>query len=470
MYKKILLNGFCALLLLITVFLSWTQLTASTGILQNDYKTFYRSLRNSHDIYAMLYYVRIHPDAQTGLPKQIPPHAQLHNAVNLNTPALNMILKCLVKASNNLSINTFIWTAISLLGAAFSVFLAMRYVNNAYIKIVYFVPFLSMLWISWPSISNQSLGQVSFLLLPFLMLGFVLQNTKYSKIAAVILGLLASAKLFFLLFLFFFLLEKQYKLLMIFLVSFVCFSFLPLLIFPWHAYQAFFGILQDPMIVLRRSLIPINGSLTSVAIMVARFAHPTELLQVFHVVYYVLALLVFFMWVIYYQSFLKKLSHYRRELTFAFIVMLSLMLSPLGWLYYYLFLLVPVVVIIKIGKKYQLPSSFYIFFYLGLLFPILGSIKGNHLFYMMIRNSATFLGLVFFLIATHVAALAVRSGKQSVSALRNKIFAVLGGYSAIVFVLLLVRFGFPFYLDFNKQNYLKLNPRGVWVNVVRSKH
>ena len=187
--KKIFLNIVCILLILYFALLAWQRVIVSTPFFDNDYKTFYDSLHEEKksNLYQPQFYYHVDMISQEGQ-KKIIKTSQLISAVNMNTPTMNFLLEKLINLHFQLKEKIVIWTLLSLLCAAISLMLLYRQ---------YFFPCLLLLWLSWPSLYNVKLGQVAYFILPFLCAGFWLYRSDRLCMASVVLGLLASLKLFF---------------------------------------------------------------------------------------------------------------------------------------------------------------------------------------------------------------------------------------------------------------------------------
>lgn len=419
--KSGLINSFCFCFLIYFSFLSWHHLVLSTPKFGSDYATFYYSLRDQHSVYEKHI-------AQV--------NAQAVDGTNFNTPTMNLILKSLVNVSNQLSINALLWTAVSFLGASLGILCMLKYLYNDY---RYFLPSLVLFLLTWPSFNNIILGQVSFIVLPFLTFSFLLGYYKRWLWMAVVLAFLASIKLFFLLFLIFFLVRKEWKAALLFAVLFLVFFFLPLLYFSVKDYAAFFQIAMTPIGIFDRSTRLENGSLLGfITTIVWLSAVKGQILQIAPVryVYILISTYVVARWMIYYRSYLSKLSAFEYELSFSFIVILSLLLSPLAWIYYEVFFLIPAVVFLKIAKQYALSISFYICFSLALFFSCLVGVP-----VLIVAHFCVFVNLLLWIACAVLVAQSVMQSHQTHTHSFKLSYYLLIANALLTAILLLANYG-----------------------------
>lgn len=445
--KYIFLN-FIGLLAVTFITLSAiNQLTVSTELFDNDYKTFYKSLRHENPPYQFYQYQRNHNTPIT--------------AINMNTPAMNVILKAIVNLSHDLRVNTFVWVTLSLLCAGISISILLRFLNGAS-ENAYFPLFLALLWLSWPSLYDLKLGQVGYFLLPILSVAFFCYSKQYQKTAAILLALLASLKLFFLIFVLLFFLQCQWRLLGLFLFSFLIFTFAPLLIFNSIDYHAFLSILQSSAIIDSRTVFPMNGSIMGVLTNTANFLGKESVLGI-RIATLVISAYFIIRWMIFDVQKSRLLPAFSNELRFSFLIILALLCSPLGWMYYFLYLLVPIFVFLKISARYQLSTIFFIFFAIALFVPYLGWMGRNVGVLHIVEHYACFVMLLCFLICLASATRAVIREKSAFIWQPRIIVAVLVTHVLINLILLNFNYGMPYFSTLDKSNYLNSMPSAVWV-------
>ncbi|EKD77004.1 MAG: hypothetical protein ACD_42C00504G0001 [uncultured bacterium] len=443
-FKLISLNIICIILLAYFTALAWQRVVAGTPYFDNDYKTFYVSLHANQKIYQPHFYSHVLSMKRENKKISLQTSPEF-SAVNMNTPAMNFILRGLVNANVNLSDDVLLWMILSLFGAGISLYILQRQ---------YFFPLLLTMWLSWPSLYDLKVGQVAFFVLPLLCVGFLLYQFKHWRIAAIVLGLLASLKLFFLIFILLFVARRQWNVMALFVASFLVFFFLPLLYFPWNDYHAFFQLTQHYILFIERSTLPMNGSLLGVMSNISRLWHPTSSLLQIRLSATILCLYLIIRWLIYDNNQLRYLPAFSDELRFSFLIVIALLCSPLGWEYYFLFLLIPIVVMIKISQRYALIKIVYVFFALSLILPYLGWMGGIGKTINIIQSFSVFAGLLCFLLCMCAVAKSVRLANLPTHNQSRILVGILVIFALISTLLLLLNYGMPYFLDPTQKEYL----------------
>lgn len=452
--KLLILNIACLLLIAYFTVLTCRQIIYATPVYDNDYKTFYMSLRDPLSVYNNHFYVRViayssveQKSATTTTAKTTP----ALNAVNMNTPPMCVLLKALVNASDKLWVNAIVWSLSSLLGAAISLYVLLRLFKT--LRLWYYLPLLLLLFLSWPSLVDLKLGQVSYFVLPFLCVGFLLVCLKQERFAAIVLGLVASLKLFFLIFILFFVVKREFRLSFLSLVSFLFFFFLPVLYFHWPVYHDFFQLTQNDFLIFSHAPFPINGSLLGVvAHLVKIFNLSPHMAQIrFSVI--ILSLYIVVRWLMYDYSKIRLLPQFSDELRFSSLIIIALLLSPLSWIYYFLFLVIPVVVFFKISERYALSKAFFIFFIFSLILPYFAWVLSTNKIMWVIRNFSVFAALLCWVICICFAVNAVSRANPPAQRDRKILFGILCCHVLVNVILLLFNYGLPYFLDISKKRY-----------------
>src|SRR3989338_341771 len=462
--KLILLNLICVFLIAYLAMLTWKQLVVSTPFYDNDYKTFYMTLRGKEDVYRIeKYFPSQTINHQKKISAQTTPPI---NAINLNTPTMNIILRSMVNASNQLSQNVLLWTIATFIGAAISILLLMQTFLDK--KYYYFFPFVFMLCLSWPSLYNVKLGQLTYFVLPILCAAFLLMHFKQWRTMTVVLGLLAALKIFFLIFLLYFIARKQWRLALLFIISFAVFFFFPLFYFSWKEYHAFFLITLPHLIFVERAILPMNGSLLGVIASWVSFLKIQSSVKQISVCASILVSYAVVRYVIYDYRFLRHLPAFSNELSISFLIVLALICSPLSWLYYFLFLLIPLVVVFKITQHYLIPTSYFVFLCAALVLPFFALVIPDNKMLYIIAHNCLLQSLLYWILILFLLARVIMK-KQVVSAQRahtqNVIFfGIMVSYVALCAVLLSSHYGLDHFVNLDKKNYLNKVAPVVWLS------
>lgn len=463
--KYIFLNVICVLILIYFSFLAWDQMTANARIMNNDNVTFFKSLSDNNPIYKTYHIFSV-----TSLQKLSDGKVKISGIqipmTNLNTPLMNFILKGLVNISSNESIFSLIWVLSSLVCAGISMALIMMFFSNSpfyFLKSYFFSPLLLLLWLSWSSINTLNSGQVSYFILPLLCLAFVFTYFKKSEASAVSFGFLAALKVFFLIFLLLFIVKRQWKLLALFSLSAIFFFFLPLVYFSWSDYLNFFNFSQQHLNFISTSLQPMNGSILGV---ISHYFYLTgQTLNSTKITFLnsILSLTLIIFWCVYDYKYLCFLQKFSDELRFSFLIVILLLCSPLGWSYYFIFLAVPIAVIIKINKNCRLPNSFYIFLILSLLTEYFAWYTGGNYFFQLLSQFAVFLSLILFTICLHLSARSVDFNDMNMRYREHVLIGILIANTFVGIYLLNINYGIESYLTISKQKLIQQAPIQFWV-------
>ncbi len=423
-----MINVFCLFALIYLSILSWHHLLSTTPTYQNDYATFYHSLRNDQEMYLKFQI--------PALPFEIPSKVAAPSMINYNTPLMNTILKLLVNMSGKLSINALIWTMASILGIGISVFCMCYYVGASY---YYFLPSTLIFFLTWANLNTIFLGQVSNFILPILCSAFLLGYHKKWKWMTVTLALLASLKLFFLIFIVFYIARKEWTSLFGYIALFLIFFFMPLLYLPVQNYHDFFMIGLKPIGIFARSTNLENGSLLGFITKIITFCvKPGVSINIQPIQYIIIGVssYILFRWISYYRNIIAKLKEMEYEVTFCFMITLSLLLSPLTWIYYYVFLLIPATVVLALSIKHKLNNSFLLLFSGALFFYYLVG-AGNKI----LSHFGPFIDLLLWLICLVLMTYTLQTPYKAKSSSSKVIYGLFIVNAAVTCLFLLFNFG-----------------------------
>ncbi len=437
--KVLALNVICLLLIGYGAILAWQYQTITTPYGTSDYATFYQTLRHNQNIYKNHQFVQVlSEEIVNGKPQLTTTRPT--ESVNLNTPLMSLFLKGLVNTSNQLGINVATWIAAILISAITGVWILISTTTSTQTGRL-FLPLLFIFLLNGYSLDTITAGQISFFIFPILCLAYRFCCTNNPTALAITLGLLSAIKLFFLIFLIYFVAKKAWRLLFIMTLSFLIFFCLPLLYFDTNTYLHFFSLTHDYFAFITRSVMARNGSLLGFITNLTYFLNSTiNALQLRFIAYAIVAYFIFRSMVYDYRV-LQKLPTFSEELRFSFYIMIGLICSPLAWIYYFVFLTIPIIVFYKINQRYQTGMAFYICFFLGLTltaipYTIIHPDKTNWL--LFIRQTSAFTALLCWLIAllicaSHIKKNQYRTKKTGNSFLLIYLFASLFsiGYSQL---------------------------------------
>ncbi len=467
-FKIIFLNIFCIFFLIYFSILASRQLTSTVINIDSDYASLYHIFnqnKNFYDVFYTAQVISIHTEnkvTKVSIAPKITPH------INLNTPSMSLFVKFMVNLSNKTSINTTVWILTDLFCAAVSLAVLMQWIDSLSSKACYFFPLLLSLWLSWPNIYNLNQGEVALFLLPLLSIAFVADDAKKYNTACILLALLASLKLFFLIFVFLYIARRQWRLFFIFCLSFLLFFLLSRLYFSWADYLSYFQLLQNHALIIQRAIASMNGSILGVIANIVRLSGLSIPVDKVFIISGVLTLYVFIRWFIFDYRHMNKLTEFRDAIRFSFLIVLALLCSPLGWLYYYLFLLVPIAVIFNVSQKYALSKTLFIFFTLALILPLFCffDLSDKSIVLQIIRALVLFSSLLCWLVCLRLLVYTILDKKPVIVYHRTLLLALIFAYSSLSFIVFSSDVRMNYMLQWNKTNYFKTVAPDIWVNKI----
>ncbi len=326
-------QAFYIIVLLFTYFLLFYLLLKQK--LNSDFNTFYSA--------ALAYFQQLNPYAHLSSSFLIQPTIL---AVNVNPPFFIFLISLLIYF--NYSTASLIWSISSLIFGLIGWLLCFsRGTNKHFFKKNVLVIILIYL-ASYACLMNTSFNQVAGFLLFFLMLGYYYYRKKSNDyFCGFFWGVAVALKLFPGLLFIFVLIEKRYKVFWMMLSIFILSWSLPLFTRGSEIYFQFFNTLGS---------IVWYGNTWNASLLAYLFRlfvdmnHPNNVLWI-KIIY----LLFFTLLLFWYIKKLNQLSqsHYR----FCLSLIMMLLLSPFGWMYYFA-LLAPVLILIyqtfqqeeKLGK------------------------------------------------------------------------------------------------------------------------
>lgn len=224
-------------------------------------------------------------------------------------------------------------------------------------NIIDFLPYLTLLFFYYPTFISVINGQFSLALLFLLAVGWISSRARKDKIAGMALGFALSVKLFVGLFLIYFIVHRRWCLLVWLIVTWLLCGILALIVLGLDSYQEYYLTLKGVYWfedewnasflgfysrVFRGSELPLIDNL---------YRHARELALLSSV------LLVFCLaWTSRPISNRFPTAHY--DVGYSLTVVLLLLISPLGWMYYFPILLIPVIVVWKTADQFRF-SAFY---------------------------------------------------------------------------------------------------------------
>lgn len=343
--RRVLYLGLFFLLLTQIIAYSSIIQQGTKGILYADYGKFYQSARfviAGKDIYTPVLYK---PKTSTNRPPNRLPG-------NLNPPFFTLFVLPLGYLSYSVSL--WAWSLFSIACGILSIV----FVQKALQATKPFAVTTTLAFFTYfPTFSNIHFGQVTLFLMPLITGAWLAMRREKPMLAAVLLAIAASLKPFLGLFFLYYLLRREWKPLVLFCsVGLIC-LLIPLLLFGKQTYINYLELLNH----IRWTASSWNASLLG---FVSRlFGNPHELNtglvalgDITKKTYWLLSA-IFLLGISKYILAPKKIgASTQRDFDFSVILIASILLSPLGWFYYFSLLIIPIAILWELAKQNYYPT------------------------------------------------------------------------------------------------------------------
>ena len=387
--------------LLLTCSYIYPLTIGSKSILLSDYGKFYHSqtlLIVGKNIYAPIFFDkkkgRTHSSQKASRSTAQPRPMRL--ADNLNPPFFTLVTFPLAYLSYEHAL--LLWTFLSILAGGWAVLLIQKTLIlkiglsfNAYLWLL--IAFFSY----FPTFATLQFGQVSLLLLPLTVLSWRAARTqKYVK-SAIFLALLANLKPFFGLFILYFLSRKQWRAVGTWLATSVACVLVSSMLLGKFIYLSYYQACQHLSWAASSWNVSLYGFLLRLVGGTESNLPVIALPSLFFVSYFGLGSLILFATIRFLIREQQQAISNKTDLDFSIILLAMLLLSPLGWLYYFPLLSLPFLALWKFAEQDFLPTTWLLLLALFLLLsniPISlipsSQIKDNNVFSVFLASTIFF--------------------------------------------------------------------------------
>lgn len=356
-------SGIILLALIIILNFIYPLTLGKTNILYSDFGKFYHSQQlfiQGKNIYAPVYFLKNKLDSSTHTTKTKPTHSKvLKLSGNLNPPFFTLISFPLAYLSYPHAL--LLWTLISILAGALGILLLQQKLDPQHFSLSCALLLLIALFSYFPSFVNLQFGQVSLLLLLLLVCGWRAARNGSAINAAIFLGLATSLKPFIGLFLFYFLMRKEWRGLCAFFATLLTCALIAALFLGMDSYVAYYHTCQQ----IKWAASNWNASFYGFLLRLwGGIESNVALLPVPGLVTYLYPFVagLFFLAII---QFLRPAvdiqGEQKLDLDFSVIIVGMLLLSPLGWIYYFPLLSIPLLILWQFSKKGIYPIALPLF-------------------------------------------------------------------------------------------------------------
>jgi hypothetical protein len=263
---------------------------------------------------------------------------------NLNPPFQTLLF--LPFGFLSYSVSLYIWSLLSLVCGLISVGLINRYLFKSQ---NYFLLALVLL-VYFPTWITIKFSQFSLILLLMLCIVWIAARSKKEALAGILLGVLLNLKVFTGIFLFFFLVKRKWNLLTWYLGSFLTLNVVSLAIFGIDDYVSYINGLRNVYWQAASWNASISGFLSRL-IGGPENGAIWNLSQFYPYFNYGILFAIAISLGIIFRRDDREEDEDRFDVEFSLSVVMMLLLSPLGWMYYFVILIIPLIVLWRILNR-----------------------------------------------------------------------------------------------------------------------
>ncbi|MDI9818744.1 MULTISPECIES: glycosyltransferase family 87 protein [unclassified Legionella] len=252
-------------------------------------------------------------------------------APNLNPPIVLMLFSPLLQFNYNVALIS--WSALSFLLGLIGAEISFRYSFSPHFlaqnRLNLYLAYLAF----FATIMNTAIAQLGAVLLFLLITGYHFYLKHYNGLSGIIWGSLIAAKLFPGLLLIYALIQKRYAVFFIMSATALLLWLIPFWVYGTSIYLQYFSIMSK-VIWYGDSW---NGSIYGFLFRLIDGRHQSQVLLFIQAIYCILFLLSF-LW--YLKRINKEVNHINHQ-PLCFTLVMMLLMSPFGWLYYFSLLIFP---------------------------------------------------------------------------------------------------------------------------------
>jgi hypothetical protein len=352
-HSLLFISGVILLAVLLILNFIYPLTLGKTNILYSDFGKFYHSQQffiQGKNIYAPVYFVRNKLSTSNHATKAKPIHSKaVELGSNLNPPFFTLISFPFAYLSYPHAL--LLWTLISIIGGALGILLLQQKLDPHNFSIFCALLLLIALFSYFPSFVSLQFGQVSLLLIPLLVCGWRAARDRKAIRAAIFLGITTSLKPFVGLFLFYFLMRKEWQGLYAFLATLFSCALIAAFFLGFDSYAAYYHACQQIKWAASSWNVSFYGFLLRLTGGIESNAPLLRIPGLINYLYPAVAGL-FFLAI---MQFLRPApciqTDQKVDLDFSIIIVGLLLLSPLGWIYYFPLLSIPLLILWQFANK-----------------------------------------------------------------------------------------------------------------------
>jgi hypothetical protein len=357
---------FCGVILLVVLLILnfiYPLTLGKTNILYSDFGKFYHSQQlfiQGKNIYAPVYFVKNKQPTSIQSTQTKPVASKIAKlSGNLNPPFFTLVSFPLAYLSYPHAL--VVWTLISMIGGALGILLLQKKQDPKNFSVACALLLLIALFSYFPSFVSLQFGQVSLLLIPLLVYGGSAARDEKVICAAIFLGIATSLKPFIGLFLFYFLMRKEWRGLCVFLLTLLSCALIAAIFLGFESYVAYYHACQQITWAASSWNVSFYGFLLR---LFGGIENNTALLPIpglITILYPTVAGLFFLAILKFLRPAPSIPTDRKQDLDFCIMIVGMLLLSPLGWLYYFPLLGIPILILWKFANKGIYPIALPLF-------------------------------------------------------------------------------------------------------------
>ncbi|WP_171910129.1 glycosyltransferase family 87 protein [Rickettsiella grylli] len=352
-HRLLFLCGVVLLITLLSLYFIYPLTRGGENFLYSDFGKFYHSQRcfiHGKNIYTPVYFVKHKRHASHSTSDfKLTSQKSIKLGDNLNPPFFTLITFPFAYLSYP---HAFVlWTFISIISGAIGILLLQQKLNRKTFSPSCGLLLLIGLFSYFPSFINVQLGQVSLILLPLVVLGWRAARNEKTSLAAFFLGLAASLKPFLGLFLFYFLMRKEWRALGTFLITLLCCSLIAAFFLGIANYRAYYHVCQHISWAASSWNVSFYGFLLRLLGGLEKNIALFPLPGLINILYPLISILFFLALIQFLRPQVGISSAHKIDLDFSAIIVGMFLLSPLGWIYYFPLLCIPFFILWQFSIK-----------------------------------------------------------------------------------------------------------------------
>ena len=274
-------------------------------------------------------------------------------SLNVNPPIVLMAFIPFSMLSYSTSL--IVWSVISLvIGIVTATVTFSIAFTPAFLK-QYRVTLYILYFAFYPTLANLTIGQLGTFIAFFIMVGYYFYLKKRDVIAGLMWGIIIGMKFFPGLLFFYALKQRRYKVMAIMFLTLVTITIIPWMIYGSRIYSNYFYMLSH----LDWYGDNWNASINCFLFRIFLNGHNLLVVKLLFMVFFIVGLI----W------YLKKIDNRSNHLSFSLTLVMMLIMSPFGWMYYFPLLILPLCLTWSEAAT-QLTDKKWVFAWLTCLFLI----------------------------------------------------------------------------------------------------